>query len=63
MHYVPESPFAKFKDLVNWEMVGYAVPKYEEDLRYDMKGGNAYLKGSWGNKIRHHNGKSIGFME
>jgi beta-xylosidase len=56
MHYVPGSPIARSKDLVNWEMVGYAVPRYDEDPRYDMKGGNAYLKGSWANTIRYHNG-------
>lgn len=56
MHYVPGSPVARSKDLVNWEMVGYAVPRYDEDPRYDMKGGNAYLKGSWANTIRYHNG-------
>ncbi|RQO65242.1 beta-xylosidase [Pedobacter sp. KBW06] len=56
MHYVPGSPIARSKDLVNWEMAGYAVPRYDDDPRYDMKGGNAYLKGSWANTIRYHNG-------
>jgi len=56
MHYVPGSPIAKSKDLVNWDMIGYAVPRYDEDSRYDMKGGNAYLRGSWANTIRYHNG-------
>lgn len=31
MHYVPGSPVLKSKDLVNWEMAGYAVERYEED--------------------------------
>ena len=57
MHYVPGCPIAKSKDLVNWEMVGYAVDRYEEDPRYDMKGGQLYLNGSWANSIRYHNGK------
>jgi Beta-xylosidase len=56
MHYVPGCPIAKSKDLVNWEMVGYAVPQYTEDPRYDMKGGNRYLIGSWASTIRYHNG-------
>lgn len=56
MHYVPGSPVARSKDLVNWEMLSYAVPRYDEDPRYDMKGGNAYLKGSWANTIRYNNG-------
>lgn len=37
MHYVPGSPVAKSKDLVNWEIVGYAVDRYDEDPRYDMQ--------------------------
>ena len=41
MHYVPGSPVAKSKDLVNWEMVGYAVDRYDEDPRYDMQGGDS----------------------
>ena len=56
MHYVPGSPVAKSKDLVNWEMAGYVVPRYNEDSRYDMKGGNMYLNGSWANSIRYHKG-------
>ena len=35
MHYVPGSPILKSKDLVNWEMVGYALERYDEDPRYD----------------------------
>lgn len=57
MHYVPGSPIVKSKDLVNWEMVGYAVDRYDEDPRYDMQGGTLYLNGSWANSIRYHNGK------
>lgn len=57
MHYVPGSPVAKSKDLVNWEMVSYTVDRYDEDPRYDMKGGTLYLNGSWANSIRYNNGK------
>ena len=57
MHYVPGSPIVKSKDLVNWELAGYAVDRYDEDPRYDMKGGTLYLNGSWANSIRHHNNK------
>ena len=57
MHYVPGSPVAKSKDLVNWEMVSYAVDRYDEDPRYDMQGGTLYLNGSWANSIRYNNGK------
>ena len=57
MHYVPGCPVLKSKDLVNWEMAGYAVDRYDEDPRYDMDGGDMYLRGSWANSIRYHNGK------
>lgn len=56
MHYVPGCPILTSKDLVNWEMAGYAVERYDEDPRYDMKGGNLYLNGSWAATIRHHGG-------
>ena len=57
MHYVPGSPIAKSADLVNWEIVGYAVDRYTDDPRYDMQGGELYLNGSWANSLRYHNGK------
>lgn len=57
MHYVPGCPIAKSKDLVNWEMVGYALDRYDEDPRFDMQGGTLYLNGSWAPTLRHHNGK------
>ncbi len=56
MHYVPGCPIAQSKDLVNWQMAGYAVPRYDEDPRYDLKEGNLYLNGSWASTIRYHNG-------
>ena len=62
MHYVPGCPIAKSKDLVNWEMAGYAVDRYEEDERFDMRNGTMYLNGSWASTIRHHKGKFyVGF--
>lgn len=54
MHYVPGCPIAVSPDLVNWEMGGYALSRYEEDPRYDMKGGDMYLSGSWASTIRYH---------
>ncbi|HEX5152958.1 MAG TPA: glycoside hydrolase 43 family protein [Parafilimonas sp.] len=56
MHYVPGCPILHSKDLVNWEIAGYAVDKYDEDPRYNLQGGNMYLRGSWAATIRHHNG-------
>ncbi len=62
MHYVPGCPILKSRDLVNWEMAGYAVDRYDEDPRYDMQGGQLYLNGSWASAIRHHNGKFYVFF-
>jgi len=56
MHYVPGCPVLKSKDLVNWEMAGYAVDRYNEDPRYNLQGGEMYLRGSWAATIRHHKG-------
>lgn len=56
MHYVPGCPVLKSKDLVNWEMAGYAIDQLEEDVRYNLEGGSMYLRGSWAATIRHHNG-------
>lgn len=56
MHYVPGCPILKSKDLVNWEMAGYAIDKYNEDPRYNLLGGDRYLRGSWAATIRHHKG-------
>jgi beta-xylosidase len=56
MQYVPGCPILKSKDLVNWEMAGYAVDKYDEDPRYNLQGGSMYRNGSWAATIRHHNG-------
>src|ERR1043165_2061942 len=56
MQYVPGCPVAKSKDLVNWEMAGYAVERYEENPRWNFQDGAMYLGGSWASTIRHHNG-------
>src|SRR5690348_8852233 len=62
MHYVPGCPIAHSKDLVNWTIAGYAINRYDEDPRYDMKDGTMYCRGSWANTIRYHNGKFyVGF--
>jgi beta-xylosidase len=56
MHYVPGCPILQSKDLVNWEIAGYAVDRYREDPRYDLQGGEMYLRSSWAATIRHHDG-------
>ena len=59
MHFSPSDPILHSKDLVNWEVIGYAIPRYETSIfgpRYDMVGGDAYGKGSWAPSIRYHGG-------
>lgn len=56
MHYLPGCPIAKSEDLVNWQMTGYALQRYDEDPRYNLQGGQMYLRGSWASTIRYHNG-------
>lgn len=56
MHYVPGCPILHSKDLVNWEMEGYAVERYDEDPRFDMQGGTLYLNGAWASTLRYRDG-------
>jgi beta-xylosidase len=47
MHYSPGAPILRSKDLVNWEYVGHSLPSLDFGPQYDMKGGTAYVGGSW----------------
>jgi beta-xylosidase len=55
MHMSPGLPIMKSKDLVNWELIGYAYDTLtdNEDLRLE-NGRNAYGKGSWASSLRYH---------
>lgn len=58
MHMAPGVPIMKSKDLVNWELVGYAYDKLSDDvpsMNLD-NGQNTYGRGSWASCIRYHNG-------
>jgi len=59
MHFSPSDPILHSKDLVNWEVIDYAIPRYDTKMfgpQYDMVGGDSYGKGSWAPSIRYHNG-------
>lgn len=43
MHYVPGCPILRSRDLVNWQMAGYAVSRYTEDPRYNLIGGVLHM--------------------
>jgi beta-xylosidase len=57
MHFCPGLPIMKSKDLINWEMVGYAYQKLEDNDETTLQNGkNMYGKGSWASSLRYHNG-------
>lgn len=57
MHMSPGLPIMKSKDLVNWELLGYAYDTLadNEELRLE-NGKNAYGAGSWASSLRYHAG-------
>jgi xylan 1,4-beta-xylosidase len=57
MHMMPGVQIMHSKDLVNWELVGYAVDKLDLGPAYRLDGGNIYGRGIWAPCIRYHNGK------
>lgn len=57
MHMSPGVPIMKSKDLVNWEMVGYACNTLGEIDELNLNNGkNNYGKGSWASSLRFYNG-------
>lgn len=59
MHFSPSDPILHSKDLVNWEVIGYPIPRYDAKVfgpKYDMVDGDSYGKGSWAPSIRFHDG-------
>jgi uncharacterized repeat protein (TIGR02543 family) len=53
MHYSPGAPILRSWDLVNWEYAGHSVPVLDWSARYDLGGGNAYVKGIWASTLRY----------
>jgi beta-xylosidase len=57
MHMSPGLPIMKSKDLVNWELVGYAYDTLADNDALTLTNGkNAYGRGSWASSFRHHDG-------
>ncbi|MFH0758193.1 MAG: glycoside hydrolase 43 family protein [Bacteroidota bacterium] len=57
MHMSPGVPIMKSKDLVNWQIVGYAYDTLASVDALNLNGGkSAYGKGSWASSLRFHNG-------
>ncbi|MCJ8208415.1 glycoside hydrolase 43 family protein [Mucilaginibacter sp. RS28] len=57
MHSVPGLPVLHSKDLVNWQLVGYALDRFNLGDEFDLTNGKeAYGQGIWAPCIRFHNG-------
>ncbi len=57
MHLSPGLPIMKSKDLVNWQVVGYAYSTLgDHDALTLTNGKSAYGAGSWASSLRHHDG-------
>ena len=57
MHMNPGLPIMKSKDLVNWELLGYAYDTLVDNDAMNMENGrNAYGQGSWASSLRYHDG-------
>jgi len=57
MHMSPGLPIMKSKDLVNWDLVGYAYDRLVENDAMNLENGRScYGAGSWASSLRYHNG-------
>jgi beta-xylosidase len=57
MHMSPGLPIMKSKDLVNWELIGYAYDTLTDNEALGLENGrNAYGKGAWASSLRYHDG-------
>lgn len=56
MHMSPGVPIMKSRDLVNWQLIGYAYDTLGSVEAMNLENGqNAYGRGSWASCIRYHN--------
>ncbi len=57
MHMSPGLPIMKSKDLVNWQLIGYAYDTLGDNVALTLQNGkNAYGSGSWASCLRYHDG-------
>ena len=57
MHLSPGLPLMKSKNLVDWEIIGYAYDTLVDNDAMNMNNGrNCYGAGSWASSLRHHDG-------
>jgi beta-xylosidase len=56
MHAMPGLPVLHSRDLVNWELMSYALDKLDLAPAYHLDGGEIYGKGIWAPSFRYHKG-------
>jgi beta-xylosidase len=57
MHLSPGLPIMKSKDLVNWQLIGYAYDTLGDNDALTLQNGkSAYGAGSWASSLRYHDG-------
>lgn len=57
MHMNPGVPIMKSKDLINWQLIGYAYDKLADMDELNLENGKStYGRGSWASSLRYHNG-------
>jgi beta-xylosidase len=56
MHAMPGLPVLHSRDLVNWELMSYALDRLDLGPRYRLEGGEIYGQGIWAPSFRYHNG-------
>ena len=57
MHMSPGLPIMKSKDLVNWQLIGYAYDTLANVDELNLENGkSSYGRGSWASCIRYHKG-------
>lgn len=56
-HMTPNVPIMRSKNLVDWELIGYACDVLEKNDALELRDGkNAYGAGSWASSLRYHDG-------
>lgn len=56
MHTMPGLPVLHSKDLVNWQLLTYAVDRLDLGPEYRLEGGERYGQGIWAPCFRYHDG-------
>jgi beta-xylosidase len=57
MHMSPGLPIMKSKDLINWDLIGYAYDTLADNDALNLENGrSAYGRGSWASCLRYHKG-------